>query len=149
MARIEHSSRSRRLEAFRSLSQQTGLELRSVVALASVNRLGILFDSSGTLRRINTNDPAVARRYLNDRRRHWAEHRGTDRAVRAQTEVRAHPEARISVYRQCPACGNGVHRDGPTAGGGGSTCQRCGASLVPDARYPCPDFPTMSIVSTP
>lgn len=59
------------IEAYRSLAEQAGVELRSVAALAKAHRLRLLFDSAGTLRRFGAS-PEVAHRRLRDVRRRWA-----------------------------------------------------------------------------
>jgi hypothetical protein len=59
------------LEAYRSLAEQAGVSIRSVIALAAVNRLSLLFDDRGELRRIDRGSALAARAYLRRVRRRW------------------------------------------------------------------------------
>jgi hypothetical protein len=59
------------LEAYRSLAEQAGVSVRSVIALAAVNRLDMLFEPDGELRRINRRNPGAQLAYLHRVRRRW------------------------------------------------------------------------------
>jgi hypothetical protein len=77
--------------------------------------------------------------HLRSARRRWE--------ARENTPAQRPEERRVAVYRQCPACGNGNHRNGPSAGNGSTSCTRCRSSLIP--RYPAiPGFSTVMTVTS-
>jgi hypothetical protein len=77
------------IEAYVSLSQATGVELRSILALARIDRLDLLFDSGGVLIRAHDANSYIARRRMRDVARRW--------------EQRGDP---LPERPACPVCGD-------------------------------------------
>jgi hypothetical protein len=135
MPRTQYASRGG-IDALISIAQQCGLPIRTVAALASVNRLGILFDNSSVLRRFD-DSPQTAQRLLRSRQRRWEQ----------RDLAHAQTEARTLAYSQCPYCGNG--HNGHSAGAGTTTCTRCGSDLTPNRHAPIDNWPTVPVYGEP
>jgi hypothetical protein len=115
-----HGHPGSRLAPYESLAAQTGASLRTIVALAAANRMNVLFNADGILRRLDRASPVVAQRFLADRRRGW-ERRG---------EVIPFPSHHHTPENTCGVCGFS------TDGGVGTVadpdhCSACGAYIPP------------------
>ena len=88
-------------EAYISLAEQSGVSLRSVVALAAADRLSALFNSSGMLRRVPDGNPVSARFHLRTLRRRWEAREHTPQ----RGDVLTFPTTTTAPDGLCGACG--------------------------------------------